>query len=77
MIAENPARTGSQSQDDLAAGLRSFHLEVAARRHGAASHIVYYRLARVADDAEGLVVVRVLHERMDPVRRVTHAVSDL
>jgi toxin ParE1/3/4 len=77
MIAENPARVGSQSRDNLAAGLRSFHLELAARRRGAASHILYNLSGRLDDGAEGLVVVPVLHERTDPARRVTRALSDL
>jgi toxin ParE1/3/4 len=40
MVAEDPERPGSRRRDDLSPGLRSFHLEIAARRRGAASHVL-------------------------------------
>jgi len=70
-VAAEPAGPTTLGRDELAPGLRSFHL----RHAGAADpggrvtnpvHVLYYRAA-----APGLVeIVRVLHERSDPVRHL-------
>jgi toxin ParE1/3/4 len=67
MVADNPNRVGSRGRDDLSPGLRSFHLELAARRLGAASHIVFYM---TTDRGDAVIVVRVLHESMDSTRHI-------
>jgi toxin ParE1/3/4 len=68
MVAEEPERLGSRRRDDLAAGVRSFHIELAAWRRGGASHVVYY----LRDDGrDGGIVARLLHERMEPLRHLT------
>lgn len=64
MVAEQPDRPASRPRPDLAEGVRSFHLEQAAGRLGAAAHVLYY----IHDAEEGVIIVRILHERMDPVR---------
>jgi toxin ParE1/3/4 len=61
MIAENSDRPGSRERRDLGAGIRSFHLELAAGRRGAASHILYYLRGRLESGSEGVIIVRVLH----------------
>jgi toxin ParE1/3/4 len=66
MIAEFPDRPGSMDRQELAAGLRSFHLELAARRRGAASHVIFYLRGRLDDESEGIIVIRVLHDAMLP-----------
>lgn len=71
MVAEEPERPGSRQCDDLAAGLRSFHLEIAARRRGAAAHVVYYLRGRFDDASEGIIVARLLQERMEPLRHLS------
>jgi len=72
-LAEEPERLGSRLREDLWPGVRSFHVEIAARRRGAASHIVYYARGPMADGGDGVVVLRVLHERMDPVLHLSRS----
>lgn len=68
-VAGDPDRPGSHPREELCAGVRSYHIELAAGRRGAASHRVYY----MADGGDGIVVLRVLHERMDPLLHVLEA----
>jgi toxin ParE1/3/4 len=58
-LAEAPGGPGTRPRDDVAAGLRSLHLAVVARRRRSARHVLLFRLL---DDE--VVIVRVLHERM-------------
>ena len=71
MVAEKPERPGSRQRDDLAGGVRSFHVELAARRRGAASHVLYYLRGPLDDGREGVVIARMLHDRMEPLRHMT------
>jgi toxin ParE1/3/4 len=71
LVAAEPARPGSRRRDDLGPGIRSFHVELAARRRGAASHILYYLQARLEGGDEGIVIARVLHQSMEPARHLT------
>ena len=65
-IAAQPKRVGSYSRDELAPGLRSFHLRHARgqSRHDRVNrprHIVFYRTG-----ADGRIeIVRLLHEAME------------
>lgn len=70
MVAEAPECPGSRQREDLAAGVRSFHIEIAAGRRGAASHVIYYLCGRLDDGRDGVIVVRLLHERMEPLRHL-------
>jgi len=70
MIAEAPERPGSWDRCDLAEGVRSFHVEHAAGRRGAAAHVLYYLRGTLDNGRDGVVIARVLHERMDPARHV-------
>ena len=67
-IAGTPYRIGSHERDELAPGLRSYHLvysrQQAKHPHGTVKgprHVVFYR---VAND-EVIEVVRLLHDAMD------------
>ena len=71
MIANSPDRPGSRRRDDLGSGVRSFHLERAARRRGSASHVIYYLRGQLDDGGDGVIIARVLHERMEPLRHLT------
>ena len=73
MAAEEPDRAASRSRSDLGVGLRSLHMSVAARRRHAARHVIYYRAER---DPQRVVILRVLHDAMDPAGRVKAALSD-
>jgi toxin ParE1/3/4 len=66
LIAEEPQRPGSRDRSILAAGLRSFHVEFAATRRGAAVHCIYYTEVGAKAVGARVVILRVLHERMDP-----------
>jgi toxin ParE1/3/4 len=66
MVAETPARPGSRKRYDIAEGVRSFHVEHAASRRGAAVHMLYYVTEFLEDALDSVVILRVLHERMEP-----------
>jgi toxin ParE1/3/4 len=66
LVAAEPERPGSRPRRELGDGVRSFHVELAARRRGAASHLLYYVGATWDDDSQGVVILRVLHEAMEP-----------
>ena len=70
MAAADPGRPGSRARDERGAGIRSFHVELAARRRGAVSHLLYYVSADGAADAAGIVILRILHEAMEPSRHL-------
>ena len=67
-IADTPYRIGSHDRDELAPGLRSYHLifsrQQARHPHGMVKsprHIMFYRVA--SDDV--IEVVRLLHDAME------------
>lgn len=73
-IADEPQRPASKARDEIGQGVRSFHLQFAAKRQGGASHVIYYCVS-VAGENE-LIVLRVLADRMDPARRVRTTLKD-
>jgi toxin ParE1/3/4 len=75
MVADNPERPGSRQRDHLGSGVRSFHVELAARRRGAASHVLYYLRGRLDDERDGVIIARVLHDRMEPLRHMTRGLA--
>jgi toxin ParE1/3/4 len=70
LAATEPFRPGSRARDELGTGIRSFHVELAARRRGAASHLLYYLPADGPSGANGIVILRILHEAMEPRRHL-------
>jgi len=70
MIADQPERASSRPRDELAPGVRSFHVEVAARRRGTASHVLYYLRGLFEDGSDGVIVARALHDQMEPARHL-------
>ncbi|KAA0679736.1 type II toxin-antitoxin system RelE/ParE family toxin [Roseomonas genomospecies 6] len=74
MVAEDPDRGGSWDRGRIVPGLRAFHLEQAAGRRGAAAHTLYYTVERLAGEPQGIVILRLLHERMEPDRRIPQSV---
>ncbi|MCF3641542.1 type II toxin-antitoxin system RelE/ParE family toxin [Rhizobium sp. TRM95111] len=71
MLSDDPLRPSSRAREELAPAVRSFHLAHASPRRHAASHVVYYH--RAAGSAKDIIVLRVLHERMEPKRRLADA----
>ena len=72
MVASEPDRPGSRPRLEIRTEIRSFHLELAAGRSGAAAHQLFYVRHRFDDGDEGVIVLRVLHEKMDPRHHVAH-----
>ena len=72
MVGDDPMRPGSRPRDELGEGVRSFHVEIAARRRGAASHILYY----IPGDP-GALILRVLWEGMEPKPRVAGGLDEI
>lgn len=66
LLAENPRRPASRARDELRPDVRSMHLSRAAARRHAAAHVLYYHLVAGTDEAQDIVILRVLHERMSP-----------
>ncbi|WP_024616655.1 type II toxin-antitoxin system RelE/ParE family toxin [Pseudomonas kilonensis] len=67
-IADTPYRVGSHDRDELAPGLRSYHLvysrQQAKQLHGVVKsprHIVFYRVG----DGDVIEIVRLLHDAME------------
>ena len=75
LLVEDPDCPASRRRDDLRPGVRCLHLSRAAARRHAASHVLYYHLADGADGAQDIVILRVLHERMEPLKRLVDATS--
>ncbi len=74
LVGEQPERAGSRPRDELGQGVRSFPIELAAGRRGAAAHVLYYISGRLDDGSDGVIILRVLYDRMDPAR---HIILDL
>jgi toxin ParE1/3/4 len=75
MVSEDPERPGSFDRSELAPSVRLLHLELAAGRRGGASHCIYYVKGQLSDGAQGVVILRVLHERMEPRGRIVGALE--
>ncbi len=64
ILVADPQHIASRLREDLLPALRSFHVERAATRRGAAAHLIYYRI-----EPDGtLTILRLLHQSMDPSR---------
>ena len=76
LVAEDPHRPGSRSWPQFPEPVRSFHLERAAGRRGAARHELFYTVCSGEDGSEEVLILRVLHDAMDPGRRVGASLRD-
>jgi toxin ParE1/3/4 len=72
-VAADPLRPSSVERDSIRPGLRSFHLELVKGRRRSASHMLYYGLMPDAEGEMQVVLYRVLHEAMEPRRRLMRA----
>jgi len=71
-VAADPLGTMTQNRNDLARGIRSFHIRYARSTEASEKvnrpvHILYYRVI----GPEFVEIVRVLHDRMDAPRHLT------
>jgi toxin ParE1/3/4 len=70
-VADDPESPLTKKRTDLRSGVRSFHVRHARRSADTAKvrrpvHVLYYRVIQ-----KGVIeIVRVLHEKMDPIRHV-------
>jgi toxin ParE1/3/4 len=71
MAAGEPQEPESRQHDEIVPGLRSLRVDRAAPRHGASSHVIFYRRTTLKDGEHGVRVVRILHHYMDPARHLT------
>jgi len=72
-VTADPQRAASVDAGWIREGVRLYHLEHAAGRRRGAAHVVFYKLAKGPGGQDELVVLRVLHERMQPKRRLIQA----
>lgn len=74
-VGTNPHGLGTSKREDIGPGVRALRLDTVARRRGSASHSVYYL---PPEDGRGsdIVVLRVLHDRMEPKHRVISELLD-
>jgi toxin ParE1/3/4 len=77
MIGEEPLRPSSKARDELGPAVRSFHIEIAAGRRGAASHILYYVPSALDDGTDGVIVLRVLWDGMEPRPLVERGLNEV
>jgi toxin ParE1/3/4 len=75
LVADAPNRPESLDRADLAPGVRLFHLELAAGRRGGAAHCLHYTASRLPDGAIGIIILRVLHEHMEPRYKVVRSLK--
>lgn len=66
LVAAHPERPGSLDRSNIGESVRLFHLELAAGKRGAAAHCLYYITGKLPDGQSGTIILRVLHERMEP-----------
>ncbi|NMA97271.1 MAG: type II toxin-antitoxin system RelE/ParE family toxin [Phyllobacteriaceae bacterium] len=76
MVASDPNRVNCRVQDDVGAGVKSFHLEHVSARKGSASHQLFFVLKPDEDGQEEVVILSVLHDRMTPRRRLARVLRD-
>jgi toxin ParE1/3/4 len=74
-VADDPSHPSTSACNDIGAGVRPYHLELVAGRRGAASHLLYYMLGSLDDNRTGVIILRVLHEHMEPKQRVISAIQ--
>jgi toxin ParE1/3/4 len=76
-VAADPQGLVTRNRDELLPGIRSFHLRHArvndpGSRVRRPVHVLFYR----AVEPELIEIVRVLHERMEPARRIAEVCED-
>ncbi|WP_349371190.1 hypothetical protein [Salinarimonas sp.] len=75
LVGADPNRAGSSDRSELAAGVRSFHLELAAGRSGGGAHCLYYIAGTLSNGSDGAIVLRALRERMEPKNRIARSLG--
>ena len=76
LVAASPMRAGSLPRPEFGDNVRFFHLELAAGRRGGAAHCLYYTPGNLSDGSTGTLILRVLHEHMEPRHKVIRSLRD-
>lgn len=76
MVGDDPRHAGPLDRSELAPDVKLFHLELAAGRRGGAAHCLYYTTRSMSNGAIGTIILRVLHERMEPRYKVVRSLYD-
>ncbi len=76
MIVELPDRPAVLKREELGRGVMSLHLEHAAGRHRGASHSLFCISTSADENGPELIVLRVLHESMEPKQRLLCALRE-
>lgn len=76
MVAADPYRGGSWDRGAVVPGVRAFHLENASGRRGSAAHILYYAVEEPPEGQRRVVILRLLHDGMEPNLHVARTVPD-
>jgi toxin ParE1/3/4 len=76
-VAADPQGRATRSRSELLPDIRSFHLRYArvddpGSRVRRPVHVLYYRII----EPEVIEIVRILHERMEPIRQIGLASQD-
>lgn len=77
LIAEDSSRPTCLKRDEIRKGVRSFHLEQVTGRRHSASHLVYFMEIGIESGERELVVIGVLHERMEPKSKLSKSLRNL
>jgi len=72
-IAADPFRPSCRRCPQLGERVQSFPLSLARKRRSSASHVMYFRVAGEVGSQE-LQIVRILHERMEPLTEIEAAI---
>ncbi|MBD1544842.1 type II toxin-antitoxin system RelE/ParE family toxin [Roseibium aggregatum] len=75
MVGDDPDRGGSIDRSIIAPDVRLFHLELAAGRRGASAHCLYYTTGMMSNGVVGTIILRVLHEGMEPRYKVVRSLN--
>lgn len=75
IVGDDPETPGSIDRSQIAPDVRLFHLELAAGRSGAAAHCLYYTTGMMSSGVVGTIILRVLHEGMEPRYKVVRSLG--
>ena len=72
-VASDPLRPSTLDRSHIIPGLRSFHLELVNKKRRSAAHLLYFGLTTSEAGEPEVLIYRVLHEAMEPTRRLIGA----
>jgi toxin ParE1/3/4 len=76
-VAADPFGLHTRPRRDVGLPVRSFHVAAASGRRGAAAHQLFFVVKSMPSAEQEVLIVRVLHERMDVDRHLLDALAML